>query len=113
MRYKLEDLKEGYIIDFKNNRYGIITRESPMDNELVCVYSTGGWDHLSTVINFTFDLYESKYPIFSFVNLLKGDLDDTIRYKGLIPYEKPIKQITKQEIAKLINLNIDEFNIIN
>lgn len=99
--YQLEDLKEGRILVFKNGTYGIITSHVP-DCNLACVYSEGGWDRLETILDKDFELYESIYPLYSFMNLIKDGLDYCLKYRGLSKVEKENCTINSKQIIKII-----------
>lgn len=95
MNYEIEDLKEGRILAFKDSTYGIISDdELGINNRLVCIYSTGEWDDLSDIINKNFDLYESNYPMYTFMQLLlNDDIKYSLKHDGLkrIYKEKDLK----------------------
>jgi hypothetical protein len=78
VKYELEDLKEGRILDFKNGIYGIISYQNPSKhgrtNELGCIYSNGEWDRVIDIIEKNFYLYESDYSLFAFINLIKDGI---------------------------------------
>lgn len=98
MNYTIDDLKEGRIIVFDNGTeyYGIISKDIPNNEniKLACVYEKGGWEKLETVLEYKFSLYESKYPMYSFMNLIESrDINFCKRCKCLKEVQKPVSFI--------------------
>lgn len=115
MTYMIEDLEEGNILDFGNGKYGIVTYENPSfefrngKKSLACVYSFGGWDYLENVISKEFKLYESPYPMYTFLNLLNKRIDFCAEFRGL---KVKKRKYTKQQIANELGVDVDEFEIV-
>jgi len=110
-KYRLEELKEGRILVFEEDKcgsgkYGIITYDNGNQDinkkELTCLYSKGGWDSLKNILKKNFKLYESESPLYSFINLIKDeDLGFYIDYKKL--KEITVKTEEALEIERIEN----------
>ena len=119
-KYKIEDLVEGRIVDFKsNNRYGIIVNEGRGSTAwLTCVYSDGGFDELDTIMKREFELYSSIYPIRAFAYMRGDEMDPRVKTQllSLIPPTLPTKKktiIKMQDLAHLFGIDVDDFEVVD
>lgn len=115
MNYTIDDLKEGRIIVFDNGTeyYGIISKDIPNNEniKLACVYEKGGWEKLESVLEYKFSLYESKYPMYSFMNLIESrDINFCKRCKCLKEVQKSVSFMEAATSGKKIRVEHPEIN---